>query len=44
MGAKKILIIAGDFAEDYEVMVPFSRHCKWWDILRMTLFQEEING
>ena len=22
MGAKKILMIAGDFAEDYEVMVP----------------------
>ncbi len=29
MPAKKLLMLVGDYVEDYEVMVPF-RRSRWW--------------
>ena len=29
MAAKKILMLVGDYAEDYEVMVPFQTFPQW---------------
>ncbi len=26
---KRILMLVGDFAEDYETMVPFQARCRW---------------